>query len=127
MAGVLATAKFSQGSAGVGSPYLIQAFAAVFLGATLFRGSLFNSVGTVIAVVMLGTITVGLALAGIVQQWVPYAFQGLILISALGLGGLRRRPKAPASPTEQQTATEPPGGSPHDPATAGHRPPTPVP
>lgn len=96
MAGVLATAKFSQGSAAVGTPYLIQAFAAVFLGATLFRGSLFNAVGTVIAVIMLGTITVGLALAGIVQQWVPYAFQGVILISALGLGGLRRRPKAPA-------------------------------
>jgi ribose transport system permease protein len=97
VAGVLATAKFSQGSASVGTPYLIQAFAAVFLGATLFRGSLFNAVGTVIAVVMLGTITVGLALAGVVQQWVPYAFQGLILISALGLGGLRRRPKVPAS------------------------------
>ncbi|GAA1916241.1 ABC transporter permease [Nocardioides marmoribigeumensis] len=97
VAGVLATAKFSQGSAGVGAPYLIQAFAAVFLGATLFRGSLFNAVGTVIAVIMLGTITVGLALAGVVQQWVPYAFQGLILISALGLGGLRRRPKAPTA------------------------------
>ncbi len=108
VAGVLATAKFSQGSAAVGNPYLIQAFAAVFLGATLFRGSLFNAVGTVIAVVMLGTITVGLALAGVVQQWVPYAFQGVILIAALGLGGLRRRPKAPAQHDEARSAA--PGG-----------------
>ena len=122
LAGVLATAKFSQGSAGVGMPYLIQAFAAVFLGATLFRGSLFNAVGTVIAVVMLGTITVGLALAGVVQQWVPYAFQGLILIAALGLGGLRRRPKAAAQPVDPLTPTGPSdAGSPTDPATAGHR------
>lgn len=111
VAGVLATAKFSQGSANVGTPYLIQAFAAVFLGATLFRGSLFNAVGTVIAVIMLGTITVGLALAGVVQQWVPYAFQGLILISALGLGGLRRRPKSPAhlvDPLDEPLATDRP-------------------
>lgn len=97
IAGILATAKFNQGSAAVGNPYLIQAFAAVFLGATLFRGSLFNAVGTVIAVVLLGTITVGLALAGIVQQWVPYAFQGLILIAALALGGLRRRTRVAVS------------------------------
>ncbi len=108
VAGVLATAKFSQGSAGVGAPYLIQAFAAVFLGATLFRGSLFNAVGTVIAVIMLGTITVGLALAGVVQQWVPYAFQGLILISALGLGGLRRRPKAPSAAEVEVATTDVP-------------------
>jgi ribose transport system permease protein len=115
VAGVLATAKFSQGSAAVGNPYLIQAFAAVFLGATLFRGSMFNAVGTVIAVIMLGTITVGLALAGIVQQWVPYAFQGVILISALGLGGLRRRPKAPAQHAD-------PGGDPPAAGGAGSHP-----
>ncbi len=114
-AGVLATAKFSQGSAAVGNPYLIQAFAAVFLGATLFRGSLFNSVGTVIAVVMLGTITVGLALAGVVQQWVPYAFQGVILVAALGLGGLRRRPKAPAPAADPAGST--PAGGPRAPDT----------
>ncbi len=122
VAGVLATAKFSQGSANVGSPYLIQAFAAVFLGATLFRGSLFNAVGTVIAVIMLGTITVGLALAGVVQQWVPYAFQGIILISALGLGGLRRRPKAPSQSSEPADTAPgsppPPGAAPVDSAPA---------
>lgn len=117
-AGILATAKFSQGSASVGNPYLIQAFAAVFLGATLFRGSLFNAVGTVIAVVMLGTITVGLALAGIVQQWVPYAFQGVILISALGLGGLRRRPKAPSRPNEPVVSTPTEGSIPPGDATS---------
>lgn len=111
-AGVLATAKFSQGSANVGTPYLIQAFAAVFLGATLFRGSLFNAVGTVIAVVMLGTITVGLALAGVIQQWVPYAFQGLILVAALGLGGLRRRPKAPSHQGDPTAPSAPPPGTP---------------
>jgi ribose transport system permease protein len=105
LAGVLATAKFSQGSASVGSPYLIQAFAAVFLGATLFRGSLFNAPGTVISVVMLGTITVGLALAGVVQQWVPYAFQGVILVAALALGGLRRRVKAGPETAESDPTT----------------------
>jgi ribose transport system permease protein len=106
LSGVLATAKFSQGSAAVGSPYLIQAFAAVFLGATLFRGSLFNAPGTVIAVLMLGTITVGLALAGVVQQWVPYAFQGVILVAALALGGLRRRVKAGPETAESDPTTD---------------------
>jgi ribose transport system permease protein len=89
-AGILLTAIVGSASPTVGPPYLIPAFAAAFLGATQLRGGLFNAWGTVIAVLLLGTVNVGLSL-GNVPLWTPFAFTGVVLILALGLGGLRRR------------------------------------
>ena len=62
----------------------------MFLGATQLRGGLFNVWGTVIAVLLLGTVNVGLALAS-VPQWTPYLFDGAVLIAALGLRRLEGR------------------------------------
>ncbi|MTV24928.1 ABC transporter permease [Nitriliruptoraceae bacterium ZYF776] len=90
LAGVLVTALVGAGSPTVGPAYLIPAFAAAFLGATQFRGGGFNARGTVVAVLLLGTVATGLALAG-VPMWVPYVFTGSVLIGALALGGLKRR------------------------------------
>ncbi|HWI73932.1 MAG TPA: ABC transporter permease, partial [Baekduia sp.] len=52
--GVLLASQISSGSPDAGPPYLLDAFAAAFLGATQFGGR-FNAWGTVVAVLLLGT------------------------------------------------------------------------
>lgn len=88
--GVLLTATVGGGSPSVGPGYLIPAFAAAFLGATQLKGGLFNAWGTVLAVILLGTVYNGLTLAG-VPVWTPFVVQGVVLIAALALAGIKRR------------------------------------
>jgi ribose transport system permease protein len=89
-AGVVATSLFESGLPTAGTNYLIPAFAAAFLGATQLKGGLFNAWGTLIAVVLLGTTSAGLALAT-TSLWVPYIFTGFVLILALWISGRQRR------------------------------------
>jgi ribose transport system permease protein len=86
-AGVLVTARIGAGSPDVGPPFLIPAYAAAFLGLAQSRLGLFNAWGTVAAVLLLSTVTLGLALAG-APIWAPYVFTGGVLIAAIGLSGL---------------------------------------
>jgi ribose transport system permease protein len=87
--GVLLASQVGSGSPGIGPPYLLDAFAAVFLGATQFGGR-FNAWGTVIAVLLLGTGKTGLILVG-APIWAQSMFSGLVLLAALGLTNLERR------------------------------------
>jgi ribose/xylose/arabinose/galactoside ABC-type transport system permease subunit len=84
VAGVATTSQISSGDSGVGSPYLLAAFAAAFLGATQLKHGRFNAWGTLIAVLLLGTGTVGLGLAT-TASWAPSVFTGVVLILALGV------------------------------------------
>jgi ribose transport system permease protein len=88
--GILLTATVGGGSPSVGPGYLIPAFAAAFLGATQLKGGLFNAWGTVLALILLGTVYNGLTLAG-VPVWTPFVVQGVVLIAALALAGFKRR------------------------------------
>ncbi len=88
LAGILATAQIGAGSPATGPNYLLPAFAAAFLGATQFRNGRFNSWGTVVAVLLLGTGNVGLLVAG-GPSWSPDIFDGAILIAAVGLTSAR--------------------------------------
>jgi ribose transport system permease protein len=88
IAGVLLASQVSSGSPGIGSPYLLNAFAAAFLGATQFGGR-FNAWGTVLAVLLLGTGTTGLVLVG-AQPWAQSMFSGVVLLVALAAGNLER-------------------------------------
>jgi ribose transport system permease protein len=63
ISGICVTSQIAAGSATVGPPYLLNAFAAAFLGATQLRQGRFNPWGTLIAVLLLGAGTTGLALA----------------------------------------------------------------
>ncbi len=83
-AGVVLTARLASSTPAIGNPYLLPAFAAVFLGATQFRNLRFNAWGTVVAVFMLGTGQYGLLLAG-APSWTADVFQGVALILAVGL------------------------------------------
>jgi ribose transport system permease protein len=88
IAGVLLASQVSSGSPDIGPPYLLNAFAAAFLGATQFGGR-FNAWGTVLAVILLGTGTTGLVLVG-AGVWAQSMFSGVVLLVALGASNLER-------------------------------------
>jgi ribose/xylose/arabinose/galactoside ABC-type transport system permease subunit len=90
IAGICVTSQIAAGSATVGPPYLLNAFAAAFLGATQFRQGRFNPWGTLVAVLLLGAGTTGLALAN-APSWAPEVFTGVVLLVALGITRAERR------------------------------------
>jgi ribose transport system permease protein len=78
---------------GVGDTYLLNAFAAVFIGASSLRPGKFHIVGTLIGVMLIGVINNGLSVMGVPTYW-QYIVQGVLLIIALfsaGLLTMRRR------------------------------------
>jgi ribose transport system permease protein len=115
--GIVLTSTLASGSPTAGTPYLLPAFAAAFLGATQLKHGRFNAWGTMIAVLMLGTGITGLGLAA-APAWSADMFVGVVLISALAVtslqrrktvgavGGVKRRPKgAPPENTTSPTAS----------------------
>jgi ribose transport system permease protein len=88
--GIVLASTIQSGSPSGGSPYLLPAFAAAFLGATQLKHGRFNAWGTIIAVLLLGTGTTGLALAN-APQWAANMFVGVVLIASLALTGIQRR------------------------------------
>ncbi|MDQ1050844.1 ABC transporter permease [Streptomyces sp. V4I2] len=87
-AGVVFASSVGSGSPTAGTPYLLSAYAAAFVGATQLRAGRFNAWGTVIAVLLLGTGITGLGLATS-AQWATSLFTGSVLIIALVLTGGR--------------------------------------
>lgn len=92
-AGICLASSLSAGSPSAGTSYLLPAFAAVFVGATQFKQGRFNAWGTVLAVIMLGTGTIGLGLAG-APPWASNTFTGVVLLVALSVGGMRSNPSS---------------------------------
>ncbi|MEV0637440.1 ABC transporter permease [Streptomyces sp. NPDC050619] len=88
LAGVVFASSVGSGSPTAGTPYLLSAYAAAFVGATQLRAGRFNAWGTVIAVLLLGTGITGLGLATS-AQWAASLFTGSVLIVALVLTGGR--------------------------------------
>ena len=95
--GIILASTLGSGSPTAGTPYLLPAFAAAFLGATQLKHGRFNAGGTIIAVLLLGTGVTGLALAN-APQWAGDMFVGVVLIAALALTGLQRRSTRTARP-----------------------------
>jgi len=95
-AGIVLTSRVTSGDPTVGPAYLLPAFAAAFVGATQLRQGRFNAWGTIIAVLLLGTGTEGLADVG-APEWAPSVFAGVTLILAVGLTGYQRRRSAGSS------------------------------
>jgi ribose transport system permease protein len=91
--GIILASTLGSGSPTAGTPYLLPAFAAAFLGATQLKHGRFNAGGTIIAVLLLGTGVTGLALAN-APQWAGDMFVGVVLIASLALTGLQRRTTA---------------------------------
>jgi len=88
--GIVLASSLGSGSPTAGTPYLLPAFAAVFLGAAVFRPGEFNVPGTIIGVLFLGVIQTGLIMLDF-QTYVINLVQGGILISAVLISRLGAR------------------------------------
>jgi ribose transport system permease protein len=88
--GVMLAAQFGSTQAQSGSPYLLPAFAAAFLGSTQFKRR-FNVWGAVLAVFVLQSGVKGLQLAGVGTTWIEALFFGVALIVAVGFSSYRKR------------------------------------
>ena len=115
IAGVLLASSVSSGSPGIGPPYLLNAFAAAFLGSTQFGGR-FNAWGTVLAVILLGTGTTGLILVG-AAPWTQSMFSGVVLLVALAASSLERAVQV-RSGIRARTRRSPADGEPDAPVAA---------
>jgi len=82
LAGLILLGQTGAAQAGVGDPYLLPAYAAVFLGAATIIPGRFNAAGTVVAAFLLAVGTTGLQLYGL-QTWVTQVFDGSILVLAI--------------------------------------------
>jgi ribose/xylose/arabinose/galactoside ABC-type transport system permease subunit len=87
VAGILLTARLSSGLTKVAEPYLMDAIAAVFLGATFFSRGRPHVMGTLAGAVFMGMTNNGLTLLG-VPFWGDYLFRGLMVYFAVGLSGM---------------------------------------
>lgn len=67
---------------GVGDTYLLDAFAAAFIGASTLRPGRFHILGTVVGVLLIGVINNGLSIMGVETFW-QYAVRGVILLLAV--------------------------------------------
>jgi ribose transport system permease protein len=106
-AGIILASQIESGDPSSGNSYLLPCYAAVFLGATQFRGGRFNAWGTALATVLVGTGTVGLGLAN-TQQWAQSLFSGVILLGALAIFENRRTRSRPWWPRTTRTVQPPP-------------------
>jgi len=88
-AGVMLASSLSSGDPSAGTSYLLPAFATLFVGATVFKQGRFNAWGTIVAVLMLGTGTVGLGLVA-APLWAADMFTGVVLIAALSANVFQR-------------------------------------
>jgi ribose transport system permease protein len=88
--GVLLISESGSYAPNGGASYLLPAFAAVFLGAAVFRPGEFNLPGTVIGVLFLGVIQTGLIMLNL-QTYIINLVQGGILIGAVLISRLGQR------------------------------------
>jgi len=88
--GILLASLVGSGTVGAADSYLLNAFAAVFLGSATIRDGEFHIVGTLIGVLVVNVGFNGLSLLGTPTFW-QYIFQGGILVLAVALSSTFRR------------------------------------
>ena len=82
LAGIVYVANLGASPPDLGSPYLLPAFSAAFLGSTIIQPGRFNVPGLLIAMLIVGVGINGLQLLG-VQFWIVDLFQGAALVIAV--------------------------------------------
>jgi len=93
-AGVVFAAQLGDAPFNAGTPYLLPAFSAAFLGATQVRPGRFNVWGTVISIYLLAIGVKGLELKWPGAPWISDLFEGLVLIVAVALAVRSSRRRA---------------------------------
>jgi ribose transport system permease protein len=91
LTGVLLVAQQGNASPALGGfTLLVPALAAAFLGATTWRPGQFNVPGTMLGLILLGTVVSGLTLIG-VEPWVNDVFNGAVVVVAVAVSAQFRR------------------------------------
>jgi len=90
LTGVLFAGSVGQLDPSVAGQFLLQPFAAVFLGATAITVGRFNALGTIIALYLLTIFVTGLQLLG-ADPWVSNVFNGVALVLAVTFARLAAR------------------------------------
>ncbi|RNF36275.1 ABC transporter permease [Paracoccus methylarcula] len=104
-AGILLAAKLRIGQASVGLEYLLPALVGAFLGSTTIRPGRVNVWGTMIGVAILAV-----GISGIQQFggsfWVEPMFNGMTLLTAIGIAGYARRRRGTGNKPVTSTRTD---------------------
>lgn len=88
--GILLSSLLGSGTLAAADGYLLDAFAAVFLGSATLRDGEFHIVGTLVGVLIIAVAFNGLSVFG-APTWFQPIFKGGILVLAVGLSTLARR------------------------------------
>ena len=94
LAGIMLVGLLGAADPNVGPSFLLPAFAAAFLGATVLKPGRFNPWGTFIAVYFLVTGITGLQLLGL-SSWIENVFYGGSLVIAVAIAQILRRREEP--------------------------------
>jgi ribose transport system permease protein len=90
LTGSLLSSTLGSGTLAAADGYLLDAFAAVFLGSATLRDGEFHILGTLVGVLVIAVGFNGLSIFGAPTYFQPI-FKGLILVLAVGLSTLARR------------------------------------
>lgn len=90
LTGILLASLIGSGTTTAADSYLLNSFAAVFLGSATLRDGEFHVPGTLIGVLIIGIGFNGLAIFG-APTFYQYVLQGAILIVAVGMSTVARR------------------------------------
>jgi len=88
--GILLASLLGSGTVSAGDGYLLDSFAAVFLGAATLRDGDFHIIGTLVGVLVVNVGFNGLSLMGTPTFW-QFVFKGGILVLAVALSTVARR------------------------------------
>ena len=90
LGGILIAARMTSAQPSVGPGYELDAIAAAVIGGTSLSGGEGSIVGTVIGAFIISTLTIGLSIIGVPDQW-KLVITGMVVIGAVWLDILRRR------------------------------------
>jgi len=90
LTGILLASLIGSGTASAADSYLLNAFAAAFLGSATLKDGEFHILGTFIGVLIIAIGFNGLAIFG-APTFYQYIFQGAILVLAVGLSSVARQ------------------------------------
>jgi ribose transport system permease protein len=88
--GVLLASNLGSGQVTAGDGFMLDSFAAAFLGSAALRGGQFHIVGTLIGVLTVATGNNGLAMIG-APVFTQFLFSGGLLVFAVAMGSISRR------------------------------------
>lgn len=103
VAALVLVARFTTSSEDLGNAFELSAIGATIIGGVSLQGGRGNCMGPAVGAFLIGTIFIGLSLAGVSAFWLPVA-SGAIIVGAAGFDPILRRLVARGRDTQQAAA-----------------------